>query len=151
MTLPNINDSPWGQEQLVADLSLDEGTVLKPYKDTVGKITIGTGRNLTDRGISADEAGVMLLNDIALVAMQLDAAEPWWRTLPAPQQRVMLNLGFNMGVPTLQTFHQFLDFMQKQDWRGAAIDLEGTAWYGQIGQRGPRMVQRLLERPGSDA
>ena len=53
----------------------------------------------------------MLLNDIALVAMQLDTAEPWWRTLPAPQQRVLINLGFNMGVPTLSTFGTFLGML----------------------------------------
>jgi lysozyme len=134
----------WNQAALVRDLSTDEGCVLKPYKDTAGKLTIGIGRNLTDRGITLSEADFLLANDIAMVVAQLDASEPWWRTLDAPRQRVMLNLGFNMGVPTLITFHQFLDFMQKGDWQAAAEDLKGTAWYGEVRQRGPRTVARLL-------
>jgi lysozyme len=76
--------------------------------------------------------------------MQLDAAHPWWRALDAQRQRVMINLGFNLGVPKLSTFNTFLDLMQKHDFEGAATDLEGTAWYEQVGERGPRMVQRLL-------
>lgn len=40
---------------LLSELSRDEGRRLKPYLDTVGKTTIGVGRNLTDVGISEDE------------------------------------------------------------------------------------------------
>ena len=142
--LPNINDSPWGAEELVSELTTDEGLRLRLYTDTVGKVSIGVGRNLTDRGISHDEAGVMLLNDISLVVMQLDAQMSWWRTLDASRQRVMINLGFNMGVPTLATFGTFLDLMQKHDFPGAADDLQGTKWYDEVGERGPRTVARLL-------
>ena len=126
------------------ELETDEGLRNKPYTDTVGKLSIGVGRNLSDRGITNDEAGYLLGNDIDLVVTQLDTAEPWWRTLPEPQQRVMINLGFNMGVPTLQTFNVFLNCMQRHDWQAAATDLEGTKWYGQVGERGPRMVSRIL-------
>ena len=31
---------------------INEGLRSKPYVDTVGKVTIGVGRNLTDRGLS---------------------------------------------------------------------------------------------------
>jgi lysozyme len=46
-------------------LKRDEGLRLKPYQDTVGKWTIGYGRNLDDRGISKYEAEAMLRNDVA--------------------------------------------------------------------------------------
>ena len=41
-------------------LKKHEGIRSKPYKDTVGKITIGVGRNLDDVGLSNDE----IINDI---------------------------------------------------------------------------------------
>lgn len=41
-----------------------EGLKLKPYRDTVGKLTIGAGRNLNDLGISEREAMFLLDNDI---------------------------------------------------------------------------------------
>ena len=47
-----------------AELIADEGLRLKPYTDTVGKITIGIGRNLTDVGISKEEAYALCDTDI---------------------------------------------------------------------------------------
>lgn len=42
----------------------NEGLTYKPYHDTVGKLTIGYGRNLEDRGITFEEAKLLLANDI---------------------------------------------------------------------------------------
>ena len=42
-------------------LMIDEGFRSKPYSDTVGKLTIGYGRNLDDVGITRNEAFQMLL------------------------------------------------------------------------------------------
>ena len=40
-----------------------EGIKLKPYHCTSGKLTIGIGRNLEDRGITKEEAIYLLNND----------------------------------------------------------------------------------------
>ena len=42
----------------------DEGVRLKPYRDSVGKLTIGVGRNLDDKGLTRAEAEALLDNDI---------------------------------------------------------------------------------------
>ena len=60
------------KEQLVRH----EGLRLKPYRCTVGKLTIGIGRNLDDCWISQSEAYVMLINDIMNCEMQLQAKIP---------------------------------------------------------------------------
>jgi len=60
---------------------------LKPYRDSVGKLTIGVGRNLDDVGISAEEADVLLANDIAKAQAELKQALPWTanrRDIPMP-------------------------------------------------------------------
>jgi lysozyme len=129
--------------QLRADLTLDEGSRLKPYTDTVGKITIGIGRNLTDDGISLAEAQAMLANDINRVTAELDANASWWRLMSEPAQRVLANLCFNMGWGSLAQFTTFLGYMRQHDYAAAARDLQGTAWYGQVGERGPRTIARL--------
>jgi lysozyme len=63
-------------DALTADLIRDEGLKLKPYTDTVGKLTIGIGRNLTDRGISRQEALVLARNDVDAAAAELDRFAP---------------------------------------------------------------------------
>ena len=42
-----------------------EGKKLKPYKDHLGNLTIGIGRNLSITGISDDEAEYMFMNDLS--------------------------------------------------------------------------------------
>ena len=46
--------------KLEKTLARHEGLQLKPYLDTVGKLTIGYGRNLDDVGISKGEALAMM-------------------------------------------------------------------------------------------
>jgi len=46
-------------------LQSDEGLRLKPYHCTAGKLTIGYGRNLEDRGITEAEAEYLLENDVS--------------------------------------------------------------------------------------
>jgi len=43
-------------DALVERVKVHEGLRLKPYRCTAGKLTIGYGRNLDDRGISEEEA-----------------------------------------------------------------------------------------------
>ncbi|WP_338862869.1 hypothetical protein IHE31_08125 [Mycetohabitans rhizoxinica] len=79
---------------LLSVLSRDEGRRLKPYLDTAGKTTIGVGRNLTDVGISEGECSLLLENDVMRSIMWLDRHLPWWRSLDAVRQRVIINIRF---------------------------------------------------------
>ena len=126
-----------------ADLILDEGKRLKLYHDSRGIASIGIGRNLVANGISEDEAQLMLTNDMRIAEQGLDLHCPWWRTKKLNVQRVLWNLAFNMGITKLLTFGTFLHLLLIDDIDGAADDLEQTAWFGEVGERGPRMVQRL--------
>lgn len=128
---------------LTADLTLDEGRVAVPYFDTRHILTGGVGRNL-GRGFSDPEIDLMLTNDIAMCCAALDGHVPWWRTLPLGKQRVMLNLVFNMGWPRLAGFMKFLAAMQRQEWQLAADELRDSLWFNQVGERGPRVIARLL-------
>jgi lysozyme len=58
-------------ERIKEQLVRHEGLRLKPYRCTAGKLTIGIGRNLDDKGISQTEAYVLLDNDIQNCEKQL--------------------------------------------------------------------------------
>jgi lysozyme len=79
---------------LLSELNRDEGQRLKPHLDTAGKTTIGVGRNLTDVGISEGECSLLLENDVMRSIMWLDRHLPWWRSLDAVRQRVIINIRF---------------------------------------------------------
>ena len=95
-------------DALRSELRRDEGVRLKPYRDTVGKITIGVGRNLTDVGITPEEADLMLDHDIAVAIGGLSARLPWFTDLDPVRQRALVNLAFNIGVDGLLGFHRML-------------------------------------------
>lgn len=84
------------QELLATELERDEALRLKPYRDSVGKLSIGIGRNLDDKGISKDEALMMLQNDIAEHLALLDRHLSWWRNMNDPRQRALANMAFNL-------------------------------------------------------
>lgn len=126
--------------KLKSDLERDEGLRLKPYKDTVGKLTIGIGRNLDDVGISEEEARHLLGNDIEWVVEELDRAMPWWRTMPEPAQRALCNMCFNLGMPTLRQFSNMLAALQAGDYRKAADEALDSRWARQVKGRADRIA-----------
>jgi len=132
-------------ESLITDLMRDEGVRLKPYVDTVGKWTIGVGRNLTDRGILRSEAEVMLRNDIAIVADDLDVNVPWWRTLSPNRQLALANMTFNMGWPRLSGFKVMLAALEHGDFESAATECLNSKWAAQVGERATRISDLIKE------
>ena len=128
---------------LSEDLERDEGLRLKPYVDTVGKLTIGIGRNLDDVGISEVEARLMLQEDIRRATRSLDSRLPWWRSLCDERQDVLVNMAFNLGISSLLGFRGALAKMQLKDWAGAAAEMLDSSWAKQVGARAPRLSEQM--------
>ncbi|MDN7676442.1 glycoside hydrolase family protein [Burkholderia oklahomensis] len=129
---------------LIAELSRDEGRRLKPYLDTVGKTSIGVGRNLTDVGISDTECDVLLSNDVDRTIAWLDRNLPWWRSLNPVRQRVVVNMAFNMGGRLL-TFTNTLAAMKRGDYVAAADGMLASKWASQVGARATRLAAMMRE------
>jgi len=127
---------------LMAELTRDEGRRLKPYVDTVGKTTIGVGRNLTDVGISDAECDTLLSNDVDRTVAWLDRSLPWWRQLDAVRQRVVINMAFNMQGGLL-TFTNTLAAMRRGDYAAAADGMLASKWAGQVGARATRLASMM--------
>lgn len=130
---------------LIAELRRDEGVEPFPYTDTVGKLTIGVGRNLTDRGLSDDEIDYLLQNDIDLCIDDLNRGVPWWVTLSPARQRVLINMCFNLGWPRLRGFVRTLSAMRRGDFATAAEGMRLSLWAKQVGARAERLAQ-MMER-----
>ncbi len=131
-------------DTIETDLIRDEGLRLKPYTDTVGKLTIGVGRNLDDVGISDAEARHLLRNDIMAAVRDLDRNIPWWRDLSEGRQRALLNMCFNMGWPTLSAFRKMLAALRTGDYDTAAAEALDSRWARQVGQRADRIAAALI-------
>jgi lysozyme len=133
------------RERLKAQLRTDEGVRYKPYKDTVGKTTIGVGRNLDDRGLSPDEVNFLLEGDINLCVLDLDRELPWWKQMSDARQEVLLNMCFNLGIDRLLGFQNTLAFMEAGRYDAAAGGMLQSKWANQVGARAQRLAKMMRE------
>lgn len=124
-------------------LRRDEGVRLKPYRDTVGKLTIGIGRNLDDVGISEAEANYLLGNDVAKATSGVRQKLPWVDSLDDARMGVLVNMAFNMGVDGLMKFPGMLGKLQRGLYDEAAAEMVDSAWYHQVGDRAARLVKQM--------
>jgi len=130
---------------LKTELVRDEGMRLKPYTDTVGKVTIGVGRNLDDVGISETEALDMLDADIDRSIEDLERNLPWLFERPEPVQRALVNMCFNLGWPRLSGFRKMLAALEAGDYDTAAAEALDSRWARQVGARAERIAALFRE------
>lgn len=126
-------------ELLKQELIVDEGVRNKPYVDTVGKMTIGVGRNLTDVGISSQEVDYLLNNDIAKASKQLFEALPWAVSLSDARQRALVNMTFNLGIRGLLGFVTTLNHIKEGRYEEASQSMLNSKWASQVGNRAKRL------------
>lgn len=166
----------YDRAKLELELIRDEDERLKVYRCTAGKQTIGVGRNLDAlrgdgclgisateskalgitradclaRGIDRAQSRALLANDIAGIERDLDAQLPWWRKLDGVRQRVILNMGFNMGIGRraagqlpakglLQFENGTLRAMREGRYADAVAGMKASLWHRQVGNRAVRL------------
>lgn len=132
-------------EKLAAQLEIDEGKRNRIYTDTVGKVTAGVGRNLTDRPFSEDEIQLMLSNDIKTVESDLDKNCQWWRGMSEARQNVLGNMCFNVGINRLLGFSKTLAAMKAGLYDEAAKEMLDSKWAQQVGQRAQRLAAMMIK------
>ncbi len=109
------------QAKLKKSLIKHEGYKQRAYIDTVGKITAGCGRNLSDRDISKTIIDGWLQEDISDNYNALNEFD-WFRKLNDDRKIVILDMSF-MGVKKLLGFTNMIDAIIKGDYNTAALEM----------------------------
>ncbi len=121
-------------------LIIDEGMRLKPYRDTVGKLTIGVGRNLDDVGISEDEALYLLSNDIKKAREDVKKVfGEMFHELDPVRQAVLIDMMFNLGLPRFLGFKKFIQAVKEKDFSKASQEMLDSRWAKQVKSRAERL------------
>jgi lysozyme len=125
-----------------------EGFRPTAYRCTSGRLTLGIGRNIQDKGITEDEALILLRHDIVEIYNGLRHLLPWFNALNDDRQRVLVDLGINLGLTGLMKFKRMLSAMEQNDWVKADYELRHSLWASQV-QRSRVEFLSLLMR-GND-
>jgi lysozyme len=131
------------RQKLIQQLRRHEGERLKPYRCTAGKLTIGVGRNLDDRGITAQESAYLLSNDIDRVWTELRTRLPWVTGLSDVRQRVLLDMAFNLGIDGLLQFRNTLLRVEAGHYQKAGEMMLDSLWAKQVGMRAQRLSKMM--------
>ena len=119
------------EKQLLAH----EGMRIKPYRCSAGKLTIGVGRNIEDKGITEEEALFLLRNDIAECEADLKTIFPRFDGLDDIRKRVLIDMRFNLGPAGIRNFKNMIDAVNKGDFNLAALEMKNSKWFRDVPNR----------------
>jgi lysozyme len=133
-------------ETLIESIKRHEGRRLFPYQDTTGHTTIGFGRNLTGRGISAEEAEMMLESDIASARHRIDLLPLEVREqCNQAREDVLVEMVFQLGYMGVLKFKRMLGAIQAGDFERASKEMLRSRWAKQTPGRCAEMAERMRD------
>jgi len=122
-------------ENLITRIKKHEGFRSKVYKDSLGVLTIGYGRNLEGNGVTEEEADYLLMNDIETARKQIEKNFPWTIQMDYARWGVLLEMLFQLGLPKTLKFKNTLAAMQRGDYTAAAAGMMDSLWAKQTPER----------------
>lgn len=136
---------------IFSQLTRDEGIRLRVYPDDRGFNTIGIGHNLdanplpfdVSQGITLMQAYQILKDDVARISSKLFRDLPWLGNLDPARQGVYLNMAFNLGAGGVEEFHHDLEDTKAGNYAQAALDMQASLWYTQVGDRAKRLCEQM--------
>lgn len=111
------------RSQLKSLIISHEGFRNYPYTDSVGKVTIGIGYNLTDRGMPDDWINDRYDKDMTWFDEHLALDYPWYVDLCDARKMALLDMCYNMGYKTFQTFHKLIFALELRNYDKAADEI----------------------------
>ena len=126
-------------DKLIAILKRHEGVKHFAYRDSLGILTIGCGRNIsgeephTGLGVSDDEIDYMLQNDIERTIKELSREYPWFNDMEEGARRdAIINMHFNLGRARFAGFKKAIGHMEMGEHGKAATEFLDSRWAKQV-------------------
>lgn len=137
-------------EKVKALIRRHEGYRNDMYKDSKGIWTIGVGHNLEEHGLSDAAVDFILEEDLQMVIDECRKKLKFFRDLDEVRQAAIIDMVFNMGMPTFLTFKKTIRFIEQGLLHSAANEmLRGSSpdskskWYSQVGPRALRISEMM--------
>lgn len=127
--------TPESRQKLRSLLLQHESFRQYPYSDTTGHLTIGIGRNLSDRGISQAEAFNLLDDDVLYFSSKLSQLCVYFDDLDENRKIALIDMCFNLGVNGFLAFRDMHACLENRDYIGASKAMLDSKWAEQVGQR----------------
>jgi lysozyme len=147
---PAVAPKVSGMEDIKKMVMAHEGVRYAPYKDTKGLWTVGVGHLIGDgktlpanmnRQFSEKEVMDMFESDFAK-HVRIAEQTPGYNKANETGKGAFIDLAFNMGK-WWPKFPNTSKALASGDFKAAAAGLRDSAWYKQVGNRGPKIVSMV--------
>lgn len=130
----------------IKQLIMDEGIRYKPYKDKLGKLTIGVGHLVLSHEkfgeLTPSEVLNLLRKDYDIARRHVSNKYSWANH---DAQLVLTNMVFQMGPTGVSKFENMLSALKVEDYELAALEMMDSKWSRQTPTRANRLTGRILE------
>ena len=124
-------------------LTRDEGLRRKPYLDSTNHVSIGIGRNLTDKGVSGRTIDQMFQEDLDEAFLGAKDFFPDMDSWTPARQMAVINMVFNLGSFGFEKFKATRAAIERGDWDEAADHALNSKWATQVHGRSLRVAYML--------
>ena len=138
------------RERIETMLRLHEGVKNTAYKDTKGIWTIGVGHNM-EEPISNAAVSQIFQDDLNIVIAEAESKLSWFSDMDEVRQAAIIDMLFNMGMPTFLKFKKTIGYLQEGDYESASAEiLVGSGpggksrYYHDVGKRAETISQMLM-------
>ncbi|TCW50859.1 phage lysozyme [Phytobacter diazotrophicus] len=119
-----------------------------PYKDSLGKLTIGCGHlvlkteNFND-GITEKETDILLSRDLANVILDVHSLG---LNVPDDWNDFLIIMTFQLGINGVKKFKRMMTALKAKNYREAIVQAKDSLWYKQTPNRVDDMIRQLTNK-----
>ena len=140
-------------DELREEIQNDEGRVNSVYLDHLNLPTVGIGHLIKESdpehglpvGTVIDDERVNELfdQDIKVTLSECEQLYGNFNDLPEEVQKILANMMFNLGRPSLSKFRKLCKAVADRDWQECAVQMEDSRWHKQVTNRANRLISRM--------
>ena len=131
----------------------NEGFSIKPYKDILGKPTIGYGhliknkeRHLFFKKQTKESLNKVFENDFNAALISFQQHFNTSKTRPKKTKELIIEMIFQIGVEGVLKFKKMIRQIEKNNKHLAALEMMDSLWYSQTPKRVENLIKHFLYR-----
>jgi lysozyme len=127
----------------LAELRRHEGFEARPYRDSVGVLTVGYGWNLESDPMCREAAEVQMKCKLADIEQLLMSRYDWYPNLSQARKDVVLNMCYNLGIDGFGKFRNTIWLIQNSRFQEASREMLNSKWAEQVGGRARTLADNM--------
>ena len=126
-------------EKLKKAILESEGYSPKAYHCTEGHLTIGIGFKVDDLYLSKEVCDIILEEKLLQFMKEIEKNASWVEDMPLNIKDVILEMCYQMGVPSFLRFRKTIALFKQRDFEGASVEMLDSLWAKQTPNRAKKL------------